>query len=956
MRTIKRIITLSLTFIFVSLILIDNSKINAFDNTHYRNLTRETNYIDGDGSYYEYIATNDNSYPQKIIHVDIFSPHDILDEDFSSDGTSIRTSENGSITWEFEVEESGFYNLNLDYYPLEGKGTSIQRTIKIDNEVPFEEAKIISFYRLWKDSSNTMLQEGNEVRPSQTESPKWINYNISDRSKLIDGDYMFFLKKGLSYLTIESVREPMAIKSISFLPVKSYLSYDEILINYQKDNLKEIKLEEPIQFEAENASLKSSSSLYAVADNSSPYNSPYHLYKIRLNTIGGTNWQTVGDFIEWEFEVPEEGLYEISLRYKQDVKTDLPTVRTLYVNGEIPFSECKEIEFPYGSKFQILTIGDNNVNYLFHLNAGKNTIRLETSLGRYRAAIEEIQTIIDDLSLLYREIIVVTGVNPDVNRDYELLKYIPSLKTELNERKLHIEKVLNMILDSNHKKTKETVILNKIKDQLVSFINNTHSIAKNISLFQSNISSLGTSLNDLMVQPLRIDYFQIRGNNNKVPKADANFFGQLWFEIKRLVVSFFVDYDSLGSSSGDYENNIEIWVLSGRDQAQIIKNLVISSFTAEHEIGVTIRVVNASALLPNTLVGKGPDIAMMVDSDLPVQYAFRNAVYDLTSFDDFYEIIGDNFYNASILNLTYNGGVYGLPDTAGTPVLFYRKDIIVEQLGLEIPNTWNELTDMMADLQRSNMDVYLGQPGNVLTPDAIDSIYSSMLLQRGGYFYNEVLTKTALNSDVAIETFIDWTKIFTQHSGVVSSNFLTRFRSGQMPIGISDYSFSNSLSMYAPEIDGKWEMALLPGTYDEFGNIHRDALINGTASVIIKQTKNPKAAWEFMKWWASTNTQLTYGREVEASLGRAARYQTANINAIDGLAWQKQELLIIKEQLSNGRGLDQVPGGTYMTGRQINNAFRSVINELTNPRETLIKYLPQINTEISYKRNEFGLD
>lgn len=43
----------------------------------------------------------------------------------------------------------------------------------------------------------------------------------------------------------------------------------------------------------------------------------------------------------------------------------------------------------------------------------------------------------------------------------------------------------------------------------------------------------------------------------------------------------------------------------------------------------------ADVLLKATLAGIGPDVALNVDSSLPVNYALRNAVYDLTNFDDF---------------------------------------------------------------------------------------------------------------------------------------------------------------------------------------------------------------------------------------------------------------------------------------------------------------------------------
>jgi hypothetical protein len=47
--------------------------------------------------------------------------------------------------------------------------------------------------------------------------------------------------------------------------------------------------------------------------------------------------------------------------------------------------------------------------------------------------------------------------------------------------------------------------------------------------------------------------------------------------------------------------------------------------------------------------------------------------------------------------------------------------------------------------------------------------------------------------------------------------------------------------------------------------------------------------------------------------------------------------------------------GSYITGRELENAFREVINNLYNARETLYEYSILIDAEINRKRSEFGL-
>src|SRR5690625_965072 len=78
------------------------------------------------------------------------------------------------LAWEFEVPESGLYNLMFDYYPLEGKRATIQRDIKVNGEYPFNEAKRIIFYRTWRDAAApTQDNQGNDTRPGQEEVHVW---------------------------------------------------------------------------------------------------------------------------------------------------------------------------------------------------------------------------------------------------------------------------------------------------------------------------------------------------------------------------------------------------------------------------------------------------------------------------------------------------------------------------------------------------------------------------------------------------------------------------------------------------------------------------------------------------------------------------------------------------------------------------------------------------------------
>jgi ABC-type glycerol-3-phosphate transport system substrate-binding protein len=114
------------------------------------------------------------------------------------------------------------------------------------------------------------------------------------------------------------------------------------------------------------------------------------------------------------------------------------------------------------------------------------------------------------------------------------------------------------------------------------------------------------------------------------------------------------------------------------------------------------------------------------------------------------------------------------------------------------------------------------------------------------------------------------------------------------------------------------------------------------------------AAWEFVKWWSSTEVQAAFGRQIESLLGPAGRYATANVEAMRRLPWSVDELDKLMAQWDWVRGVPEVPGG-YMIGRYLDNAFRRVVYNSDPVRDTLIEYNRMINEEIVRKRAEFGL-
>ena len=917
-------------------------------------------------AYFSYVSNQPQVYPENQVitieasnYSNIEGEQEILDM-YEGVSNPLLTKESGSVTWNFIVDEEGFYNIKMNYFPYEGKSSSVERTLYINGEVPFTGASNIVFHRLWASDGDPKVDiHGNDIRPSQIETPFWTNDFVKDSIGYVNEPYQFYFEEGINSITIESVREPLLIDTIELLSIEEVIPYEEVYQMYQTNNYQVVD-EEPLMIQAEDVSYTSSPTLYPLNDRTSPLTMPAHPSLIKLNTIGGANWRVSGDQMTWSIDVETSGLYAISMRVKQKLASGMNVSRNIYIDGKLPFAEMENYQFPFSNDWRIQTLGTEDEPYLFYLEAGTHELSMEVSLGEYGPLIAQIQNSINNLNKLYREILVYTGPEPDPYRDYELVTRVDRLVERLEQERVNLSNIRQRIIDISGSKSEKTGILDTVILQLEDFVEKPREIHKNLSTYSANISSLGTLVILLSEQPLEVDYFVLHATDAKLPQNKASWFKRTIFSIRAFFASFTTDYTAIGQTeTGEINETIEVWLSVGKDQANILRKLIDESFTSETGIQVDLKLVNGAVLLPATLAGEGPDVAMGVTYNIPVNYAMRNAVYDLSQFADFADV-KDRFMDSSMVGFEHEGGYYALPEQQIFLMMFYRTDIF-EEIELEVPQTWDDVISMIPDLQKHNLEFYLPVPitqGNIVNLPA-NPIFSTMFYQNDGEFYIDGNTESGFNEGMGPEVFETWTRFYTDYSFPVEANFVNRFRSGQMPIGVTYYNIYNTLSVFAPEIRGKWDFSSVPGTeyMDEFGQtqIRRETVSTNTGVMIMDQSSKKDASWEYLKWWTSTEVQVQFGREMEGILGAAARYPTANVDALAQLPWTVEEYQKLYEQWQWVRGIPEVPGG-YMTGRHLDNAFRLVIDEFANPRETIYDYVQVINDEIEKKRREFGLD
>lgn len=876
----------------------------------------------------------------------------IVDRYEGLDGKAVLTPETGSISWDVRVDRPGLYNIRIHYFPVEGKSSAIEREFRINGNVPFKGAEILLFDRAWGNRHETVRRDdrGNDLRPTQVEKPAWQLASFRDSEGYVDEPYLFYFERGIQRISLTALREPMAIDYIELYQEPELKTYEEIRREYEAKGIKPAK-DQYVIIQAEDAVLKSSPTLYPISDRSSPSVMPYHVSKIRINAIGGLNWKLPGQWIEWEFEVEQDGLYHIALKRKQDQLRGLFVTRGIMIDGKYPFQEMKRVRFDFGMKWKMDVLGGEEP-YLFHLTKGRHRIRMLVTLGEMAPLIRTIESSVLQLNEMYRKIVMITSNTPDPYRDYQLEKRIPDMIDVFRKQAETIRSVADYLEQTTGERSDKVAVLHTMVRQLEEMVEHPETVARRLNSFKINVGALGTWLLTVREQPLTLDYLVVYAPGQKLPRAEATIWEKIRHEIGSLIASYTEDYDSIGNIGGG-DRSITVWVTTGRDQAQVLKGLIDDYFTPETNISVKLRLVPANILLPATLAGEGPDVAMQVGEEVPVNYAMRSAAVDLSAFPDFAEV-ASRFRESALVPYRYNGGVYALPEQQTFPVLFYRKDIL-EELGLTPPKTWDDVYHVISVLQKKNMEFYLPIENTLNNANLVPNATFAMLLyQNGGQFYQDDQKRSALDSDIAMDVFRRWTQFYTSYKFPLTADFPNRFRTGEMPIGIADYTMYNLLTVFAPEIKGLWDFTLVPGTVREDGTIHHEVASHTTAVMMLRNAKDKEAAWEFMKWWTDKDTQIMYGREMEALMGEAARYPTANVEALAELPWPVKDYQNLESQWKWVRGIPQVPGG-YFTGRHLDNAFRRVVNANENPREALSDYVLYINEEIAIKRKEFNL-
>lgn len=856
---------------------------------------------------------------------------------------------NGTVSWRFNVPKTALYQIAVSYQIPESSA-DLNIALRLDGALPFEQCDEISLTLFWQDKTDRFKTDnaGNQLVPEQTAIREFATKRLSDHAGEYTEPFVLLLTAGSHTLSLSEPQQSVALEKVELLPPENAKPYAETVAGAQIA----AGSDEIIFLQGESADVKSTNALIAKSETENADMTPADPTVIQLNYIGGTAWQTPGEELVWNFDVPADGYYAITYRYKQSEVVNGETHRWLRIDGETPFKEAEDIAFAYHTGWELYTFGKNEEEpYYIKLNKGTHQLSLTVTLGSLAEYQRRLNKIVGIISDAYINIIKITGSNPDVNRDYELFKQIPELEEQLNGAYNDLEQLArDMRAFSGKRNNQYIAAMENMMRVLNSMLKNPYTAQYYIKDYYSNYSSLSSWLFEMKQMPLSIDEIQLVPAGAEPERNKTGLWKSISFTFRRLVYSFTKDYTN-AVNEDENGTTLTLWTSWGRDQASALNSLIQSSFTASTGIKVRVQQVNCS-LINGLLSGNYPDMLLQMNRTEPLNLGMRGALYDLSQFPDYEEVL-KRFQTGADVPYWYRNQLFALPDTQSFFIMFYRSDIL-QSLGLSVPETWDEFINMTTVIRRNHLDVFI--PYTQITDSTTVnggigslSLFPTLLAQNGLSLYNEKRDATLLDNDSVIDVFEQWTDLYTKNLYLKAADFYNRFRTGTMPLGIAPYSTYMTLHSAAPEIQGKWSMAPIPGTKSGSAVVTG----GGTGCGIVKRTAHPNEAWEFLKWWTSADTQVRFSQNTESLLGLLGRPAISNVEAFKQLSWESGAEEVLLEQWSRVVETPEVPGSYYVS-RAVDQAFWAVTNGKSNARDASLKWSAIANEEIRQKISEYS--
>ncbi len=847
------------------------------------------------------------------------------------------------------IPADGVYTISMDMAATESFIKGPEGQLTIDGAFPISDLRRIIFPIFYKNSMDQFPNDryGNQALIPQDRYYRWSRVPVRDVTFSQAYPLQISLAQGDHDFAFTMTQESMLLGSIYFEPFSSYPDSAQ----YFQENQAADSSGVLIEIEAEFPSFKNDTAVRPVSIRSLEV-SPYDVYKQMLNTMGGESWEKSGSTVYYEFSVPQNGMYEISLRWLQNYKNNLTVFRKITIDEKVPFAAFNAIPFEYSTRWATTPIGDK-APYKIYLSSGKHILGIEATNSPYYPAIVKIQKVLIDINDLSLEIRKLTGNQVDPFKEWVISDYIPDIQQRLTAIADDLQVDMDLLLAINQTGGSQEILMYQMAIENLRYLaGEPDKIPVRMNRLATGSGSsaqlLGNILTSLQTQPVALDKIYIHSPDTPPPPVQVSAATKLVDGLKRFFASFKPDpYTSIGAQA----NELEVWVNRPRQYVDLLQYITDQGFTKDTGIPVKFAIMpNESKLVLANAAGIAPDVALGISTNIPYELAIRNALKDLRTFDDFNAFI--NIYSpGALLSYIINDSVYAIPEAQDFWVTFYRKDIL-ESLNIPVPKTYVEVIEILPELQRYGMNYSTPLSGGSGLKGYL--VTAPYLFNYGAELYSPDGFSTGLDSEEAVKAVRFMAESFTVYGmPFTTSSFYDSFRYGTMPVGVSNFTDYIKLLTAAPELIGLWDIDLYPATVLPDGTENRWATGSAQACIMFANTDRPKEAWDFLKWWMSTETQVDFQEQLVLNYGLEYLWNSANVEAFSYLPIPQEHKDVILEQWKWLQEPVRLPG-SYMQERELSNAWNKIVFDGVNPRIAIDDAIRIINREITRKMEEFG--
>lgn len=326
-------------------------------------------------------------------------------------------------------------------------------------------------------------------------------------------------------------------------------------------------------------------------------------------------------------------------------------------------------------------------------------------------------------------------------------------------------------------------------------------------------------------------------------------------------------------TTGGASGEIEVWIMQpGSEELEGVIQGTADAFMEENpDATVNIQFVPWASAHDQfvTAVGGGqvPDLAEMGTTWTP-EFAALGALAPIEG-----EVSGD-YVESLVDSATVDGEVYGRPWYAGARAFIYRTDVL-EEVGAEVPQTWDELTEVGQQIA-DQTDMYpFAVPGNnrhQVLP---------MVWQAGGQIAEQTgdgwtSTMDSEEAVTAYEQYGEWWDMGWSPEGALqwnSSDARSAFANGDFAMMVGGSWDYNAILDTNPELEGKLGVALLPAGPGD----NRDTFAGGSHLVTFAESDNQELANQFAEFMLQPDQVTQFTNQIGFLPGTTSGIEASDI-------------------------------------------------------------------------------